>query len=199
MLRIGLTGGIGSGKSTVARIFEVLGIPVYYADVEAKRLMESDPDLIAGIEKLFGKEAYIDGVLNRSHIAAKMFADRSLTESMNNLVHPVTITDGEAWMKKQQSPYAIKEAALIFESGTQQYLDYIIGVSAPPTLRLHRAMKRDGSSREKVMARMAQQMDESIKLKLCDFVVFNNEQQPLIPQVLALHEKFLALSKNSQA
>ncbi len=195
MLRVGLTGGIGSGKSTVARIFEILGIPVYYADTEAKRLMEADPALREAIMSLFGPEAYMDGTLNRPHIAAKMFADRSLTEAMNDLVHPATITDGEIWMKKQQSPYAIKEAALIFESGTQQFLDKVIGVSAPPTLRLHRAMKRDGSTREKVMARMAQQMDEDIKMKLCDFIIVNDEQHPLINQVLQLHETLLEISK----
>ena len=195
MLRVGLTGGIGSGKSTVARIFEVLGVPVYYADVEARRLMETDPALIQGIKQLFGEEAYIDGTLNRSHIATKMFADSSLTAAMNALVHPATITDGETWMKKQQAPYAIKEAALIFESGTQQYLDHVIGVSAPPTLRLYRSMKRDGSTKEKVLARMEQQMDEQIKMKLCDSVVINDEQHALLPQVMELHEKLLELSK----
>lgn len=195
MLRVGLTGGIGSGKSTVARIFEVLGIPVYYADIEAKRLMETDPALIQGIKHLFGEEAYFDGILNRSHIATKMFAESSLTTAMNALVHPATITDGEAWMKKQQAPYAIKEAALIFESGTQQYLDHVIGVSAPPTLRLYRSMKRDGSTKEKVLARMTQQMDEDIKMKLCDSVLINDEHHALLPQVMDLHEKLLELSK----
>lgn len=198
MLRVGLTGGIGSGKSTVARIFEVLGIPVYYADVEAKRLMETDPALIEGIKKLFGEESYIEGKLNRAHIASKMFADASLTAAMNALVHPATIADGERWMKKQQAPYAIKEAALIFESGTQEFLDHVIGVSAPPTLRLFRSMKRDGSTKEKVLARMGQQMNEEIKMKLCDTVLLNDEQQPLLPQVIDLHEKLLELSNTHQ-
>lgn len=194
MLRVGLTGGIGSGKSTVARIFEVLGIPVYYADAEAKRLMETDPVLIEGIKQLFGEESYIEGKLNRAHIATKMFADASLTAAMNALVHPATIADGERWMKKQKAPYAIKEAALIFESGTQELLDHVIGVSAPPTLRLYRSMKRDGSSKEKVLARMEQQMDEEIKMKLCDTVLINDEQVPLLPQVVDLHKKLLELS-----
>jgi len=195
MLRIGLTGGIGSGKSTVARIFEVLGIPVYYADQAAKRLMHEDPELQEQIRKHFGDAAYEHGKLNNKYIANIVFHDRSKLELLNSLVHPATIRDGERWMAQQTTPYAIKEAALIFESGSQQYLDYVIGVSAPEPLRILRTMQRDHVTREEVLARMQKQIQEVIKMRLCDFIVYNDEQQLVIPQVLRLHEQFLQMAK----
>ena len=112
---------------------------------------------------------------------------------MNSLVHPATIRDAEKWMHKQTTPYAIKEAALIFESGSQDQLDYIIGVSAPVPLRMLRAMKRDGSTRDQVLARMNKQIQEVIKMRLCDFVIHNDEQQAVLPQVILLHEKLVQL------
>src|SRR5215831_1852923 len=125
-LRIGLTGGMGSGKSTVAKIFEVLAIPVYYADDEAKRLMNEDPQLKEQIQLHFGREAYVNGILDRKYIAGIVFNNRKQLELLNSLVHPATLRDGERWMLQQTTPYAVKEAALIFESGTQQMLDYVI-------------------------------------------------------------------------
>ncbi len=198
MYKVGLTGGIGAGKSTAARIFEELGIPVYYADKEAKRLMEEDEELTAGIKNLFGKEVYEDGRLNRTLLSEKVFNDPPQLALLNKLVHPVTIRDGQLWMQKQKSPYAIKEAALIFESGGHGELDRIIGVHAPKLLCIQRAMKRDRMSREKVIERMQHQMDPSIKMKLCDEVLNNDEMTLLVPQVLGLHEKLmqLAIQKN---
>lgn len=190
MLRIGLTGGIGSGKSTVARIFNVLGIPVYNADDAAKRLMGENDELKNSIVRLFGKESYINGTLNRKYLSGQVFNDSRKIKLLNSLVHPATIRDAEQWMKKQQAPYIIKEAALIFESGSNQFLDYVIGVQSPLELRIERAMKRDNISREQVKARMKLQLDEEEKMKKCDFVIVNDEQQALIPQVLLLHEKF---------
>lgn len=190
MLRIGLTGGIGSGKSTVARIFNVLGIPVYNADDAAKRLMVENDELKNSIVRLFGKESYINGTLNRKYLSGQVFNDSRKIKLLNSLVHPATIRDAEQWMKKQQAPYIIKEAALIFESGSNQFLDYVIGVQSPLELRIERAMKRDNISREQVKARMKLQLDEEDKMKKCDFVIVNDEQQALIPQVLLLHEKF---------
>lgn len=193
-LRIGLTGGIGSGKTTVARIFQVLGVPVYYADQEAKRLMNEDELLKQQIIGHFGKEAYKDGRLDNKYLAAIVFKDRSKLDILNSIVHPATIRDGEEWMKRQTTPYAIKEAALIFESHSQEYLDYVIGVSAPEPLRIHRSMKRDGITREEVLARMSKQIQEVIKMRLCDFIIYNDEQQLVIPQVLQLHEKLIKMA-----
>src|SRR4051812_23514218 len=189
MLRIGLTGGIGSGKTTVAKIFELLGVPVYYADEASKRLYHTDPDLMRNIKKHFGEEVYTNEQLNRSRLASIVFNNPAKLELLNQLVHPPTIRDAENWMKTQTSPYVIKEAALLFESGSASGLDYIIGVNAPVHQRIKRVMDRDGSSREEVLSRLNHQISEDIKMKLCDFLINNNEQELVIPQVLQLHEK----------
>jgi dephospho-CoA kinase len=194
MLRVGLTGGIGSGKSTVAAIFEVLGIPVYYADIETKRLMNEDPDLKAAIRSYFGEESYGATGLNRRYIASIVFNDPEKLDRLNALTHPATIRAASEWMHLQKTPYVIKEAALIFESGSTENLDYVIGVSAPRALRTRRVMLRDNASQEEITRRMDRQIDEDIKLKLCDFVLINDEQQLLTPQVIALHEKLLSMA-----
>jgi dephospho-CoA kinase len=193
-LRIGLTGGIGSGKSTVAKVFEVLGIPVYYADEAAKRIMNEDEQLKQLIIQHFGDNTYKSNQLDRQYLASQVFDNKEKLELLNSLVHPATIRDGDHWMGKQTAPYAIKEAALIFESGTQDQLDYIIGVSAPAPLRILRAMKRDGSTRDQVLARMSKQIQEVIKIRLCDFVIYNDEIQAVIPQVTKLHERLIDLA-----
>ena len=189
MLKIGLTGGIGSGKSTVAKIFEQLGIPVYYADSAAKRIMNADPILMAELVNSFGSEVYVDGELNRAHLSGIVFNDKKKLDLLNSIVHPATIRDSESWMSSQKAPYAIKEAALIFESGSQDQLDYVIGVSAPESLRIQRAMQRDGLTREAVKERIQNQLSESIKMRLCHFVIRNDEQQLVIPQVIELDRK----------
>lgn len=193
-LRIGLTGGIGSGKTTVARIFQTLGVPVYFADQEAKRIMNEDELLRQQVIEHFGKETYKNGRLDSKYLAAIVFNDRKKLDLLNSLVHPATIRDGEAWMSRQTTPYAIKEAALIFESHSQEYLDYVIGVSAPEPLRILRSMQRDGIGREAVLARMSKQIQEVIKMRLCDFIIYNDEQQLVIPQVLQLHEKLVKIT-----
>lgn len=193
MLKIGLTGGIGSGKSTVAKVFEVLGIPVYYADNAAKQLMNKDENLKEKITKQFGNQVYTDGKLNRTYLSEIVFNNPEKLALLNSLVHPATLKDAERWMQQQTTPYAIKEAALIFESGAQQHLDYVIGVTAPAPLRIHRTMQRDAITREEVVARMDKQMDDTIKMKLCHFIIKNDEQEMLLPQVIALHEKLLKL------
>ncbi len=191
MLKIGITGGIGSGKSTVAKVFETLGIPVYYADGAAKKLMNEHECLKADLIEAFGSETYLNDELNKAFLAAKVFNDAELLKKLNAIVHPIVIKDGEDWMLQQATPYAIKEAAIFFETGSAACLDVMIGVYAPQALRIHRVMQRDGVSRNEVLARMEKQLDESIKMKLCDFVITNDEQQMVLPQVLKLHQHFL--------
>jgi len=191
VIRVGLTGGIGSGKSTVARVFEVLGIPVYYADEATRQLMNTDEILKKEIISNFGEESYSNGQLNRPYIASIVFNDKEKLELLNALTHPATIRHANAWMQQQTSPYVIKEAALIFESGSAENLDYVIGVSAPKPLRIQRVMERDHISAEEVQKRMSRQLSEEMKMKLCDFVLVNNDSDLLTPQVLALHEQLL--------
>lgn len=198
MLRIGLTGGIGSGKTTIAKIFEVLGIPVYYADVEAKRIMNEDTELRASIIKEFGESAYSEGKLNRAYISSIVFSNNYKLELLNSLVHPATIRDADSWMQKQDAPYVLKEAALLFESGAAEHLDQIIGVFAPVSLRIKRVMDRDNVQREEVIKRMNYQVNDSIKMKLCDFVIVNDEQSSVMEQVLKIHEELLQKSKKSK-
>ena len=194
MLKIGLTGGIGSGKTTVARIFEVLGIPVYYADDAAKKLMNENEHLKDSIIKAFGTEAYLNNRLNREFLSNVVFKDTEKLNALNFIVHPATINDAIRWFKDQNAPYVIKEAALIFESGSQKDLDFVIGIKSPGDLRIQRATFRDRISIEKVRSRMNRQMNEDEKMRLCDYVIVNDEQEMLIPQALALHERFLKLS-----
>ncbi len=191
MLKIGLTGGIGSGKTTVAHIFEVLGIPVYYADDAAKFLMQNNESIKTQIIQNFGAESYIDGKLNRSHISNIVFSNPEKTARINSIVHPVTIADANNWMQKQTTHYAIKEAALIFEANAETGLDFIIGVNSPLPLRIKRIMQRDSIDEAAVMARMQKQMDVSDKMNKCHFVIENNEMDLLIPQVLDIHNKIL--------
>ena len=201
MLRVGITGGIGSGKSTVARIFGVVGVPVAFADDEAKRLMNEDPDLRDAIRLHFGDEAYKNGHLDRKYLAGKVFSEPEKLRLLNSLVHPVTIREGRRWMQEQSArhPYAIREAALLFESAAAGELDFIIGVFAPHALRIHRAIQRDHVSREEVLRRMNNQIDEEIKMSLCDAVIRNDDMHPVVPQVLALHNRLLELSATSPA
>ena len=193
LLRVGLTGGIGSGKSTIAAIFETLGIPVSYADLEAKRLMNEDAGLREAIIQNFGDGAYTDGKLNRKYLAERVFTDPEKLTLLNSLVHPVTIRDGERWMQDlgDRFPYAIREAALIFETRTVGHLDFVIGVSAPEEMRIHRTMQRDRLTREEVLGRMRNQIDEDIKMHLCDAVIVNDERSAVIPQVLNIHKQLL--------
>ncbi|HEX2535849.1 MAG TPA: dephospho-CoA kinase [Chitinophagaceae bacterium] len=191
MLKIGLTGGIGSGKTTVARIFELLGIPVYYADAASKRLYHTHAGLKQALKDRFGEDIYTEDQLDRGRLAALVFQNPSELEWLNGQVHPLTIRDAEEWMARQQTPYCIKEAALLFESGSAAGLDLVIGVRTPVHLRIRRVMERDGLSREEIQNRIRRQIDDDIKMRLCDYVVENNEQEPVIPQVLRLHEALL--------
>lgn len=191
ILKIGITGGIGSGKSTVAKVFEMLGIPVYYSDDAAKKLMNEDAGLKEKLLLAFGKDTYINGSLNRSYLSGMVFNNPEKLSLLNSIVHPATIADADKWMQHQTTPYAIKESALVFESGAYKHLDKVIGVYAPARLRIQRVMQRDNISEEAVKARMGKQMDEDKKMLLCDYVINNDEQELVIPQVLKIHEAFL--------
>lgn len=193
MLKVGLTGGIGSGKTIVAKVFECLGLPVYYADASAKRLMNEEP-LKSKISESFGADAYINGVLNRGWLAQKVFSDKEQLELLNSMVHPVTIADAERWFSEQHAPYAIKEAALIFEAGSEKKLDHVIGVYAPDETRIKRTMERDGISREHVLARMSKQFPQEKNMERCDFVIMNDDIQAILPQVLDIDKLLRARS-----
>ena len=195
MIKVGLTGGIGSGKTTVAKVFETLGIPVYYADDRTKYLMNTDETLKASIIQHFGNDTYKNGELDRKYLAAIVFNNKEKLELLNSLTHPITIRDADEWMKQQTTLYTIKEAALLFESGAAQQLDYIIGVYAPQHIRVKRVVQRDNLPVEDVMKRISRQIDEEMKMKLCDFIITNNDHQLVIPQVLELHKRFSEESK----
>lgn len=192
MLKIGITGGIGSGKSTVSNIFKILGIPVFDADSEAKKLMEDNEIVKQQLIEEFGEAVFTEGKLNRKYLSSIVFVDAYKLEKLNAIVHPAAIEAGLNWAAKQTTPYIIKEAALMFEAGSAAGLDFVIGVHAPQALRLQRVMHRDNVGRHDVLNRMSKQINETIKMRLCDFVVVNDEQQLLIPQVLKLHEHFIA-------
>jgi dephospho-CoA kinase len=194
-LHLGITGGIGSGKSTVCHIFSTLGIPIYYADERAKWLMTHDLDLIKGIKTLFGEEAYLkDGSLNRKLISAQAFGQPALLAQLNALVHPAVGKDGLKWQAEQSSPYTLKEAALMYESGSHKTLDKIIVVTAPLELRIARVMARDQVEREAVEKRIAQQMPEEEKIKRADYLIHNDGEHSLVQQVYAIHQQVLALT-----
>jgi dephospho-CoA kinase len=194
MIKIGLTGGIGSGKSIVARIFEILGAPVYHADLEAKRLMNQYPDLIKKITELLGHSAYIEGRLDSRYVASMVFNDPEMLEKLNQLVHPAVRIDFENWaLQHSHSAYIMEEAAILFESGHFKYFDFNLLVSADEELRIKRVMLRDSVTRDSVVSRMKQQMPDSEKLKKSDFVIYNNENDLILEKVINLHNKFISL------
>ncbi|GAA4920716.1 dephospho-CoA kinase [Mucilaginibacter defluvii] len=195
MLKIGLTGNIGSGKTTVAKVFEVLGIPVFYADAAAKSVMVSDAELIKGVKQAFGSEAYFaDGALNRKHIADIVFNNADELARLNALVHPAVFRAFDEWVLQQtKAAYVIKEAAILFESGSYKMCHQTILVSAPLEHRLQRVMQRDGISRVEAATRDARQMSEEQKSKLANHIINNDGSRLVIPQVLALHQQFLAV------
>lgn len=195
-LKVGLTGGIGTGKSTVAAIFRHLSVPVLDADTLAKKLMQEDPELKRKIQEKFGEEIYKRGQLQNKLLAAKVFADPAQLQLLNSLVHPATIAFAEQWLAQASGPYAIKEAAIMLEAGSHTSLDVLIGVDAPEHLRISRVMQRDQVGAQQVRERMQQQMDNAEKMKHCDFVIINDENTSLIKQVLNIHEAILKQCKS---
>jgi dephospho-CoA kinase len=195
MLKVGITGGIGSGKTTVCKIFEVLGIPVYYADDRAKELMQSDAGLVHSITELFGEEAYLGGKLNRGYISSRVFNDKPLLAKLNALVHPAVAKDVMKWMQQHSTqPYVLEEAALLFESGSYKLFDKIITVFTPAAERIRRIKARDNLTGEQVEARMKNQMNDEEKVSRSDYVIYNDAQHRLIPQVMAIHRELVKLN-----
>jgi len=191
-MRVGVTGGIGSGKSYVCRLFNAMGIPVYDADAAAKKLVSTDAALKAAILQLLGPNSYTaEGHYNRAWVAQTVFQDPALLTALNNLVHPVVESDSQIWHNRHiqdGAPYTIKEAALLVESGAWQLLDVLILVTAPESLRIQRAMTRDHADEASIRARIQHQLPDAEKRKYAHFEIHNDEQHPLIPQVWHIHQ-----------
>jgi dephospho-CoA kinase len=195
-LKIGITGGIGSGKTTVCKVFELLGTPVFYADAAAKEVMHTDAELMNGIIQAFGVKAFSDeGILNRKYIADLVFNDKKALEMLNALVHPAVFRAFDTWLLKYKDrPYVLKEAALLFESGSYKMCTHSILVKAPEELKIKRVMERDQISESQVRLRMARQFSDQEKEEMADHVILNDEKVLLIPQVLRLHESFISMN-----
>lgn len=191
MIVVGLTGGIGSGKTTVAKAFKALGIPVYIADVEAKKLMNRSKIIKRKLIALLGEDAYVDGKLNRPYIANIIFNDTSYLEKMNAIVHPRVARHFEKWVLKQDAPYVIKEVAILFENGGNTQCDFVITVTAPKALRIARLLKRDNTTKEKIKAIMNNQWSDRKKVKHSDFVVVNQNLDNTTLQVKKTHQQIL--------
>lgn len=192
MIKVGITGGIGCGKTTVCKIFEAMGVPVYYADDRAKKLMSSDKKVKMAIIALLGKDAYFgNGRLNRKFISAKIFNDKKLLQKLNKIVHPAVQKDGDKWFARQKTVFAIKEAALLIESASYKSLDLLILVTAPVALRISRVMQRDKSDRQSVERRIKNQLSDAEKAKFANFIIINDGKKSLIAQVTKIYKKLM--------
>lgn len=192
-----MTGGIGSGKSTVARKFNELGVSIYIADDRAKSLMVQNTEIIKGIVKIFGDEAYLDGQLNRAFIAGQVFSDKSLLQKLNNIVHPAVEKDFQSWIleeSKSSAKYVIKEAAILFENGGYKKCDYTILVTAPKEERIQRVIERDHTNRQAVLDRIKNQWSDSKKVLLADFIIRNKDLEETSLIVNKIHNKIISSS-----
>jgi len=193
MYKVGITGGIGTGKSTVCRIFSILGIPVYDADSRAKWLTENDATIREGLIKAFGPDVFNGTILNRPYLASVAFVDEAKTQTLNAIIHPAVGRDFIDWVKTQaQAPYVIKEAALFYEAGTAKEMNEMVVVTSPTALRIQRVLHRDVHRTEKqIHDIMNRQLPDAEKMELADHIICNDEEQLLIPQILRLHEHFI--------
>ncbi len=195
MLKVGLTGGIGSGKTTICNVFRELGVSVYDADSEARRLMESDAGIINLITGLLGPDAYEKGRLNRGFVGEVVFSDKEKLGALNAIVHPAVRLDFDKWaLGKSSEPYVIKEAAILFESGGASGMDYTVFVKADINTRINRVVDRDQISADQVQARIDSQMDDKKKEELSDFIINNEINSMILPQIVDLHNKFIKLN-----
>lgn len=198
MLKIGITGGIGSGKTTVCKVFELLGIPVFYADHVAKSIMQTDELLKTEVLSAFGQESYSkDGQLNRAYISSIVFNSESELNKLNAIVHPAVFRAFDKWIiTHSDAPYILKEAALLFESESYKMCDLSILVVSPEATRIRRVIARDHISKDEILLRMKRQFTDEQKMKLADHVLINDENRLLIPQIISLHQQFLKISSN---
>jgi dephospho-CoA kinase len=197
VIKLGVTGGIGAGKTSVCRIFGVLGIPVFSADAVAKEVMDIDTGIILRINAIAGKNLYTGGSLDKVELAKLIFNNSKLLEKVNSLVHPVVFTRFREWAKKQNAPYVIMETAILFESGAPEIVDRILTVVAPMEERVDRVIHRNNLTREQVIERMRNQMDDSERIKNSDYVIQNSENDLITPAVLRIHEDILKLAKTT--
>lgn len=192
MIKVGLTGGIGSGKSTVAKILIAEGVPVYIADEKSKYLLDNDTNVISAVSQEFGREIYISGIADRKLLASIVFDNPERLAKLNSILHPAVERDFEQWAKQYQGvPYVIEESAILFESNAHRNMDFIVTVSAPEEVRIERATRRDNCSREAVAARIKNQMSDQQREQGADFVIVADNKKLLIPQVLELHNKLI--------
>ena len=191
MKKIGLTGGIGVGKTFVSEIFQKMGYSVFLADLHAKKCIHESDDLKNEIKKKFGNEIYQKGVLQKNRLSNIVFNDTKKLQELNSLVHPCVQRRFEDWCKNQQSKFVIKEAAILFESEAHKGLDGVICVSAPFQKRIERVMKRDNCTKEDVIKRIENQMPQEKKEKLSDFVILNNDKKELLPQIISICKKLI--------
>ena len=192
MIKVGLTGGIGSGKTTIARIFMQLGVPIYFSDTRAKYLMQNNKFLKESLISLFGSKVFINSLLNRSYISSIVFSNPEELVKLNTLVHPFVQKDFQYWLASKNTKYVIKEAAILFEAGADKFLDHVILVESPEDLKISRVMLRDGITREEVLMRMGKQWSDDKKRTNADYIIFNNEKCSLINQILRLDSIFSA-------
>lgn len=191
-MKVGVTGGIGSGKTTVCKLFETLGVPIYYADSRAKWLMANDPQVREQLVTTFGAETFTDGVLNRPYLSSVVFSNPDKLAELNAIVHPAVFRDGADWETKHTDfPYTIKEAALMFETGSYRLLDKIIVVTAPIHVRVERVVQRDATTEQAVRERIENQLPDEQKIAHAHFVIVNDGEQPLIPQVMKIHKELM--------
>lgn len=195
MIKVGLTGGIGSGKTLVSKVFIRLGIPVFNADYEAKVILNTDKETIKQVKKEFGSEIYTDQGIDRKKLAEIIFNNITALQKINAIIHPRVRQYFYEWLKKQKVPYVIEEAAILFESGANQELDLTINVHADELVRVRRVMLRDNTTEETVKSRMKNQMSDRQREKLADYTIHNNGDRMLLPQILEIHQHILSKSK----
>lgn len=193
MIKVGITGGIGSGKTTVCKVFQILGVPIYFADIQAKVILDTNEEVKLKIINCFGNELLSDsGFVDRIKLAAFVFNSKEKLEKLNAILHPLVQIDFENWLKQHATyNYILKEAAILFESGSFKNLDSIITVIAPLDLRISRVMFRDDISKSQIESRIDKQISDEEKIKRSQFVIYNNEQEFLIPQILKIHKQLL--------
>jgi dephospho-CoA kinase len=190
-MKLGVTGGIGSGKTSVCRVFGVLGIPVFSADPEAQIIMNHDESIMSGINNIAGKNLYSEGRLNREELASLIFNDPEMLGRVNSLVHPIVFQHFKSWAENQTTPYVIMEAAILFESGASNLVDRVATVIAPVEERISRVIRRNKLSRQQVEERIRNQMDDDLRIKMSDYIINNSENEMIIPAIIGIHEDIL--------